>query len=247
MTCPVALPPPPVNLVSPHHNVTCNVWLACYLFCPTDKTEGNKFAKDFEENSQKLQEFVSFLEKELKSGPPLLDALRNADIFYEMQYKEVKIVANVSVPSHVHVSAVTLLPWLLFHPPTSCLRLTTHLPTAWPASKGNWILSSRRCPDPRTPPSPRPPKTPPLPLAQTRPSWDWGPAEPRWTQSWTVRPWMTERDPTRTETLRTWTCLRRRPGVLLQQRVGANSDESTPPAPPETLPGGDSHLSRGCF
>ncbi|CAF97866.1 unnamed protein product, partial [Tetraodon nigroviridis] len=59
-----------------------------------DKAEGNKFAKDFEENSQKLQEFVGFLEKELKSGPPLLDALRNADIFYETQYKEVKIVAN---------------------------------------------------------------------------------------------------------------------------------------------------------
>lgn len=39
---------------------------------------------------------MGFLEKELKSGPPLLDALRNADIFYEMQYKEVKIVANVS-------------------------------------------------------------------------------------------------------------------------------------------------------
>lgn len=68
-------------------------------FCLTDKAEGNKFAKDFEENSQKLQEFVGFLEKELKSGPPLLDALRNADIFYEMQYKEVKIVANVSVKS----------------------------------------------------------------------------------------------------------------------------------------------------
>lgn len=69
------------------------------FFCRTDKAEGNKFAKDFEENSQKLQEFVGFLEKELKSGPPLLDALRNADIFYEMQYKEVKIVANVSVSS----------------------------------------------------------------------------------------------------------------------------------------------------
>lgn len=44
----------------------------------------------------KLQEFVSSLDKELKMGPPLLEALGNADIFYEMQYKEVKIVANVS-------------------------------------------------------------------------------------------------------------------------------------------------------
>ncbi|KAM4736484.1 regulation of nuclear pre-mRNA domain-containing protein 2 isoform 1-T2 [Anableps anableps] len=59
-----------------------------------DKAGGNKFAKDFEDGSLKLQEFVSFLEKELKTGPPLLEALGNADIFYEMQYKEVKIVAN---------------------------------------------------------------------------------------------------------------------------------------------------------
>lgn len=59
-----------------------------------DKAGGNKFAKDFEEGSLKLQEFVSFLEKEIKTGPPLLESLGNADIFYEMQYKEVKIVAN---------------------------------------------------------------------------------------------------------------------------------------------------------
>lgn len=61
-----------------------------------DKTGGNKFAKDFEDGSQKLQDFISFLEKELKNGPSLLEDLGNADIFYEMQYKEVKIVANVS-------------------------------------------------------------------------------------------------------------------------------------------------------
>ncbi|XP_065813792.1 regulation of nuclear pre-mRNA domain-containing protein 2-like isoform X3 [Labrus bergylta] len=59
-----------------------------------DKAGGNKFAKDFEDGSLKLQEFVSFLDKEMKTGPPLLEALGNADIFYEMQYKEVKIVAN---------------------------------------------------------------------------------------------------------------------------------------------------------
>ncbi|XP_019737132.1 regulation of nuclear pre-mRNA domain-containing protein 2 isoform X3 [Hippocampus comes] len=59
-----------------------------------DKAGGNKFAKDFEDGCQKLQEFVGFLEEELKTGPPLLEALENADIFYETQYKEVKIVAN---------------------------------------------------------------------------------------------------------------------------------------------------------
>ena len=61
-----------------------------------DKAGGKKFSKDFEEGSAKLQDFVSFLDKQVKTGPPLLEALGNADIFYEMQYKEVKIVANVS-------------------------------------------------------------------------------------------------------------------------------------------------------
>ncbi|KAI1885904.1 hypothetical protein AGOR_G00208560 [Albula goreensis] len=59
-----------------------------------DKAGGKKFSKDFEEGSGKLQEFVGFLEHQMKGGPPLLEALGNADVFYEMQYKEVKIVAN---------------------------------------------------------------------------------------------------------------------------------------------------------
>ncbi|KAJ8267772.1 hypothetical protein COCON_G00129440 [Conger conger] len=59
-----------------------------------DKAGGKKFSKDFEEGSTKLQDFVGFLEKQLKGGLPLLEALSNADVFYEMQYKEVKIIAN---------------------------------------------------------------------------------------------------------------------------------------------------------
>ncbi|CAJ1083288.1 regulation of nuclear pre-mRNA domain-containing protein 2a [Xyrichtys novacula] len=59
-----------------------------------DKAGGKKFSKDFEEGSAQLQEFVKFLDKESKKGPPLMEALSNADVFYEMQYKEVKIVAN---------------------------------------------------------------------------------------------------------------------------------------------------------
>lgn len=62
----------------------------------TDKAGGKKFSRDFEEGSAQLQDFVKFFEKQSKVGPPLLEALTNADIFYEMQYKEVKIVANVS-------------------------------------------------------------------------------------------------------------------------------------------------------
>ncbi|XP_007561536.1 regulation of nuclear pre-mRNA domain-containing protein 2a [Poecilia formosa] len=59
-----------------------------------DKAGGKKFSRDFEEGSAQLHEFVKFFEKQSKTGPALLEALGNADIFYEMQYKEVKIVAN---------------------------------------------------------------------------------------------------------------------------------------------------------
>lgn len=59
-----------------------------------DKAGGKRFSKDFEDGSMKLQEFVSFLDGEVKKGPALMEALENADIFYEMQYKEVKIVAK---------------------------------------------------------------------------------------------------------------------------------------------------------
>ena len=62
----------------------------------TDKAGGKKFSKDFEDGSTKLQDFVKFLDQQSKGGPPLLESLTNADIFYEMQYQEVKIVANVS-------------------------------------------------------------------------------------------------------------------------------------------------------
>ncbi|XP_053087245.1 regulation of nuclear pre-mRNA domain-containing protein 2a isoform X2 [Pangasianodon hypophthalmus] len=59
-----------------------------------DKAGGKRFSKDFEDGSAKLQDFVAFLDGEVKKGPALIEALENADIFYEMQYKEVKIVTN---------------------------------------------------------------------------------------------------------------------------------------------------------
>ncbi|TNM93148.1 hypothetical protein fugu_018550 [Takifugu bimaculatus] len=59
-----------------------------------DKAGGKKFSKDFEEGSAQLQEFIKLLNGHCKTGPPLMQILGNADIFYETQYKEVKIVAN---------------------------------------------------------------------------------------------------------------------------------------------------------
>ncbi|KAM4013441.1 regulation of nuclear pre-mRNA domain-containing protein 2 isoform 1-T1 [Anomaloglossus baeobatrachus] len=59
-----------------------------------DKAGGKKFSKDFEEASAKLEEFVGVLEKQVKNGPSLAEALENAGIFYEAQYREVKVVVN---------------------------------------------------------------------------------------------------------------------------------------------------------
>ncbi|XP_022538732.2 regulation of nuclear pre-mRNA domain-containing protein 2a [Astyanax mexicanus] len=59
-----------------------------------DKAGGKRFSKDFEDGSKKLQDFVAYLDGEVKKGPPLMEALENADIFYEMQYKEVKIITK---------------------------------------------------------------------------------------------------------------------------------------------------------
>ncbi|KAL7826333.1 hypothetical protein AOLI_G00315420 [Acnodon oligacanthus] len=59
-----------------------------------DKAGGKRFSRDFEDGSTKLQDFVAFLDGQVKKGPSLMEALENADIFYEMQYKEVKIVTK---------------------------------------------------------------------------------------------------------------------------------------------------------
>ncbi|XP_069806173.1 regulation of nuclear pre-mRNA domain-containing protein 2-like isoform X1 [Dendropsophus ebraccatus] len=59
-----------------------------------DKAGGKKFSKDFEEASAKLEEFVGLLDKQVKNSPPLAEGLENAGIFYEAQYREVKVVVN---------------------------------------------------------------------------------------------------------------------------------------------------------
>ncbi|KAL8184828.1 UNVERIFIED_CONTAM: Regulation of nuclear pre-mRNA domain-containing protein 2 [Gekko kuhli] len=64
------------------------------LKCLKDKTGGKKFSKEFEEASAKLEEFVNSLDKQVKNAPSLTEVLENAGIFYEAQYKEVKVVAN---------------------------------------------------------------------------------------------------------------------------------------------------------
>lgn len=76
----------------------------------SDKTGGKKFSKEFEEASAKLEEFVNSLDKQVKDGPSLTEVLENAGIFYEAQYKEVKVVANVSLQEHTNTPTPTTCP-----------------------------------------------------------------------------------------------------------------------------------------
>ncbi|KAL4624846.1 regulation of nuclear pre-mRNA domain-containing protein 2-like [Arapaima gigas] len=71
-----------------------------------DKAGGKKFSKDFEDTSKKFQDFVGFMEQQVKEERPLLEALSNADMFYEMQYKEVKIIAKAYMSFASRVSKV---------------------------------------------------------------------------------------------------------------------------------------------
>lgn len=85
-----------------------DVSFKCFFFF-SDKAGGKKFSKDFEEANTQLHDFVKFFDKQSRTGPPLLEALANADIFYEMQYNEVKIVANVRITFVCHCPCVPFL------------------------------------------------------------------------------------------------------------------------------------------
>lgn len=45
---------------------------------------------------------MNSLDRQVKDGPSLTEVLENAGIFYEAQYKEVKVVANVSLQEHTN-------------------------------------------------------------------------------------------------------------------------------------------------
>lgn len=56
---------------------------------------------------------MNSLDKQVKDGPSLTEVLENAGIFYEAQYKEVKVVANVSLQEHTNTPHTPRLAWPL--------------------------------------------------------------------------------------------------------------------------------------
>ncbi|XP_061414520.1 regulation of nuclear pre-mRNA domain-containing protein 2-like [Lethenteron reissneri] len=59
-----------------------------------DQEGGMLFSNELEETSAKLEDFVDHLEKDIKRLPVIMDTLEKAELFYESQFKDVKIVVN---------------------------------------------------------------------------------------------------------------------------------------------------------
>lgn len=59
-----------------------------------DKSHGEQFSKDFDEATKYIEAVVASLEKEIAARHDLVEYLQKAEIFYETQKGEAKIVAN---------------------------------------------------------------------------------------------------------------------------------------------------------
>lgn len=62
----------------------------------TDRAGGNRFSRDFEESSSKIDELAQSLVRENQHRHILINALEDSDAYYEAALKEATIIANVS-------------------------------------------------------------------------------------------------------------------------------------------------------
>ena len=71
--------------------------MRCNFIVLTDRAGGKRFSQQFEDSAIKLEGYVASLTKEVELRRKIFDLLEKSEIFYEAQYGEAKIVANVSV------------------------------------------------------------------------------------------------------------------------------------------------------
>ena len=62
-----------------------------------DRSHGKEFCKQFEDSCIKIEDYVNTLEREILQRKAVLTMCENSEIFYDEQFKEAKIVANVSI------------------------------------------------------------------------------------------------------------------------------------------------------
>ncbi len=69
--------------------------------CIVDKTHGKEFSLQFEDSCVQLEEYIEKLDVENQVRKGMVDMMETAQFFYDEQYREAKIVANVS--SHLYM------------------------------------------------------------------------------------------------------------------------------------------------
>ena len=62
----------------------------------SDRAHGKEFSRQFEDACNKLEDYVVSLQKEIDHRTAMITMLEQSELFYEDQYREAKIVANVS-------------------------------------------------------------------------------------------------------------------------------------------------------
>jgi len=63
-----------------------------------DRSHGSQFSQHIEDIHRSLEDYVSGLEKEWNYRQETISQLEQSELFYDIQYGEAKIVANVSLP-----------------------------------------------------------------------------------------------------------------------------------------------------
>ena len=60
-----------------------------------DRSHGNQYSQHIEDVHQGLDDYVTSLEKEQSYRQQTIEQLEQSELFYDIQYGEAKIVANV--------------------------------------------------------------------------------------------------------------------------------------------------------
>ena len=61
-----------------------------------DKKHGKEFCHEFESACSKMDDYVKCVEREIADRNELIELLEQSELYYDAQYGEAKIVANVS-------------------------------------------------------------------------------------------------------------------------------------------------------
>ena len=65
-----------------------------------DRTKGKEFCQEFDHACTKYSEYVRGIEKEISERNDLIELIEQSELYYDAQYGEAKIVANVRVSKH---------------------------------------------------------------------------------------------------------------------------------------------------